>query len=132
MIDFIVSTGIALLSGLGVGSGGLLVVFLTEYRDVGQLFAQGVNLLYFIFSSGASTAVNLIKRKICYGAVMMMTAGGIVGAIIGAYIASIMSPKLLKIAFGIMLIVTGVPSLVRAIGEFGGKTDKEKRIKKKE
>ncbi len=125
MIDFIVSTGIALLSGLGVGSGGLLVVFLTEYRDVGQLFAQGVNLLYFIFSSGASTAVNLIKRKICYGAVTLMTAGGVAGAVVGAFIASMVPPKWLKFAFGIMLIVTGVPSLVRALGAFGA-TRREK------
>ena len=57
MIDFLVSCGVALLSGLGVGSGGLLVVFLTKYREIGQLFAQGVNLIFFIFSSGASTAV---------------------------------------------------------------------------
>ena len=73
MIDFLVSCGVALLSGLGVGSGGLLVVFLTEYRAVGQLFAQGVNLIFFIFSSGASTAVNLRARNICYGAVTVMS-----------------------------------------------------------
>ncbi len=125
MIDFIVSAGVALLSGLGVGSGGLLVVFLTEYREVGQLFAQGVNLLFFIFSSGASTAVNLLKRNICYGAVLMMTAGGVAGAIIGAFIASVTSPKLLKFGFGIMLIATGVPSLVRAIKAFENKKIKE-------
>ncbi len=132
MVDFIVSTGIALLSGLGVGSGGLLVVFLTEYRGVSQLFAQGVNLLFFIFSSGASTAVNLRTRNICYGSVMMMTAGGVAGAISGAYIASLVSPKLLKLAFGIMLIVSGVPSLIKAIGALLLEADKEKRKKNKE
>lgn len=125
MIDFLVSTGVALLSGLGVGSGGLLVVFLTEFRSVGQLFAQGVNLMFFIFSSGASTAVNLRRRNICYGAVMMMTAGGVVGAIIGALAASVVPAKLLKFAFGAMLLVTGVPALFKSIGAFAKKTARE-------
>ena len=118
MIDFLVSCGVALLSGLGVGSGGLLVVFLTEYRGVGQLFAQGVNLIFFIFSSGASTAVNLRARNICYGAVMLMSIGGTVGAIVGAIVASILDPNLLRIGFGTMLLIGGIPSFIRALKAF--------------
>lgn len=119
MIDFLVSCGVALLSGLGVGSGGLLVVFLTEYREVGQLFAQGVNLIFFIFSSGASTAVNLRARNICYGAVTMMSLGGVIGATVGALVASVLDPDLLRIGFGAMLLIGGIPSLLRAVREMG-------------
>lgn len=121
MIDFLVSCGVALLSGLGVGSGGLLVVFLTEYREVGQLFAQGVNLIFFIFSSGASTAVNLRSRNICYGAVTVMSIGGTVGAIVGALVASVLDPDLLRIGFGLMLLIGGIPALWRAIVAMGRK-----------
>ena len=115
MIDFLVSCGVALLSGLGVGSGGLLVVFLTEYRNVGQLFAQGVNLIFFIFSSGAATAVNLRKRNICYGAVILMSMGGTIGAIVGALAASVLDPALLRIGFGFMLLIGGIPSLLKRL-----------------
>ena len=118
MIDFLVSCGVALLSGLGVGSGGLLVVFLTEYRGVGQLFAQGVNLIFFIFSSGASSAVNLRLRNICYGTVMLMSIGGTVGAIVGAIVASILDPDLLRIGFGAMLLIGGIPSFIRSLKAF--------------
>ena len=118
MIDFLVSAGVALLSGLGVGSGGLLVVFLTEYRGVGQLFAQGVNLIFFIFSSGAATAVNLRARRICYGAVTLMSIGGTIGAITGAIIASVLNPDLLRIGFGLMLLIGGVPSFIRSVKSF--------------
>lgn len=117
MIDFIVSASVALLSGLGVGSGGLLVVFLTEYRSVGQLFAQGINLLFFIFSSGAATAVNLRKRKISYGSVLMMSIGGVIGAIVGAVSASFIDPAYLRIGFGLMLLIGGIPSFLRSGGE---------------
>lgn len=118
MMDFLVSCGVALLSGLGVGSGGLLVVFLTEYRSVGQLFAQGVNLIFFIFSSGAATAVNLRKRNICYGAVILMSMGGTIGAIVGALVASVLDPDLLRIGFGLMLLLGGIPSFIRALKSF--------------
>lgn len=118
MIDFIVSAGVALLSGLGVGSGGLLVVFLTEYRGVGQLFAQGVNLIFFIFSSGAATAVNLRTRRLCFGAILLMSIGGTLGAIIGALIASRLDPELLRMGFGLMLLIGGVPSLMRSLRAF--------------
>lgn len=118
MIDFLVSCGVALLSGLGVGSGGLLVVFLTEYREVGQLFAQGVNLIFFIFSSGASTAVNLRARNICYGAVTVMSVGGTVGAIVGALVASALAPDLLRIGFGAMLLIGGIPSFIKSVKSF--------------
>lgn len=118
MIDFLVSCGVALLSGLGVGSGGLLVVFLTEYRAVGQLFAQGVNLIFFIFSSGASTAVNLRARNICYGAVTVMSVGGTVGSIVGALVASMLNPDLLRIGFGAMLLIGGIPSFIRSLKSF--------------
>jgi uncharacterized membrane protein YfcA len=114
MIDFIVSASVALLSCLGVGSGGLLVVFLTEYRSVGQLFAQGINLLFFIFSSGAATAVNLRKRKISYGSVLMMSIGGVIGAIVGAVSASFIDPAYLRIGFGLMLLIGGIPSFLRS------------------
>ena len=114
MIDFLVSASVALLSGLGVGSGGLLVVFLTEYREVGQLFAQGVNLLFFIFSSGAATAVNLRKRRIAYGTVLVMSLGGVVGAVIGAMGASMIDPAYLRIGFGAMLLIGGIPTLIRS------------------
>jgi uncharacterized membrane protein YfcA len=114
MIDFFVSASVALLSGLGVGSGGLLVVFLTEYRQVGQLFAQGINLLFFIFSSGAATAVNLRLRKICYGSVLLMSIGGIIGAIVGAVSASFIDPAYLRIGFGLMLLIGGIPSFLRS------------------
>ena len=36
------------LSGIGVGGGTLLMVWLTAIGDVAQTEAQGINLLYFL------------------------------------------------------------------------------------
>ncbi len=40
----------ALLTGLGVGSGGFYLLYLTEARGLAQYEAQGLNLLFFFFS----------------------------------------------------------------------------------
>ena len=40
----------ALLAGMGVGGGGLLVLYLVFIKDMGQTMAQGLNLVFFIMS----------------------------------------------------------------------------------
>ena len=46
----LVSFFIAVLSGLGVGSGGLFVIWLTAAYGVSATQARGMNLLFFVFS----------------------------------------------------------------------------------
>ena len=51
MVSFIVALITSVLSGLGIGGGGLLVIYLAFFTDTPQITAQGINLLFFIFSS---------------------------------------------------------------------------------
>ena len=41
--------------------------------------------------------------------------GGAVGAIVGAFAASLIDPAYLRIGFGIMLLVGGIPTLLRSL-----------------
>lgn len=65
--DIIAGLGIALLSGMGVGSAGLLVVWLTMADTVPQLAAQGLNLYFFSVLVGGvavrafASAQNLLR-----------------------------------------------------------------------
>lgn len=118
MWDAIVSAAVAALSGMGVGSGGLLVVWLTRADGLGQVEAQGANLLFFLFASAASCAVNLRLRRVGAGTAVLLAAGGVVGAVLGACLASVLDPTLLRRLFGGMLLVTGVPALVRSLAAF--------------
>ena len=115
MLDFFVALGVALLSGLGVGSGGLLVVWLTLRRGLSQVAAQGINLFFFIFSSGASTAVNCFRRRIAWRQVIILSIGGVIGAAAGYGVLNMLKPALLKKLFGSMLLITGAPALFRAL-----------------
>ena len=116
MLHVIASLAIALLSGMGIGSGGLFVIWLTLAENVPQLTAQGLNLLFFIFSSAASLSVHLQKRHILWGAVAIMTATGILGALLGGALTNILDAALIKKLFGAMLILSGIAALIKKKG----------------
>ena len=113
IITVVASFFVALLSGLGVGGGGLFVVFLNLFTDTPQLSAQGINLLFFLFSSGSAVCVHLSKRQIFGTAVLVMTVFGIAGALVGSLLSNIVGQSLLRKAFGVMLIISGMLSLRR-------------------
>ena len=102
---------LAALSGMGVGGGGLFVIYLSLFTDTPQLVAQGLNLLFFLFSSGASVTVHLKHRKICYPVVGVMIVFGIVGALVGALASARLPAHLLRQIFGGMLVVSGILAL---------------------
>ena len=64
MLDLIIGTAVAVLSGMGVGSGGLLVVYLTLAGGIAQPAAQALNLFFFIFVISLDEKLNS-RRIIC-------------------------------------------------------------------
>ena len=114
VIHIIVSFIIALLSGLGVGGGGLFTVYLALFTSVSQLTAQGFNLLFFLFAAGASVSIQLFRRKILVGAVILMATSGLIGAILGSLATGILPEEWLRKAFGVLLVSSSIYSLVSA------------------
>ncbi len=104
---------IAMLSGMGVGSGGLLVVFLTVFADIPQIRAQGINLAFFLFSSGASMLWHVQKRRLSFPVIALTAAAGLLGAIPGTYAALLLPELLVRRLFGAMLVISGTVSLLR-------------------
>ena len=115
IFDIIACFFIALLSGMGVGSAGLLVVWLNATTSISQLTAQGLNLYFFLFSAGASLMVHIQKRKIFWSVVFLMICVGSIGTLAGSALSVRLSPDILRRAFGGMLIVCGSASLYAAI-----------------
>ena len=111
ILDVIVSFLASALAGTGVGGGGLLVIYLTLARGMGQLAAQGINLSFFISGATAAVPVHIKKRNIDFLAVIFIGAFGIVGAFLGLALAQSISPSLLRKFFGIFLVFCGLKSL---------------------
>lgn len=110
-VSIIVGALIAVFSGMGVGGGGLFAVYLSVFTDVPQLAVQGYNLLFFLFSSGASVTLQLFRRKIPFFAVGIMIGAGILGALAGAALTDVVPSDWLRRIFGIMLVSGGIVSL---------------------
>lgn len=104
----IISFLISVLSGMGVGGGGLFVIYLSIFTSTPQLAAQGMNLLFFLFSSFASVVVQINRRKIRFAAVTFMAAFGVLGAFAGAYLTRFLPEEYLRRIFGMMLVAGGV------------------------
>ncbi len=111
MIHALVASLIGVLSGLGIGSGGLLVIYLTLVLGVEQLTAQSINLWFFLFSSAASLAVQFGKRRLFFRVILIITLSGLVGALGGSLLAAALPKAVLRRLFGGMLTVCGLSVL---------------------
>lgn len=116
IIDFVAAVLLGALSGMGIGGGGLLVIYLTLIRSVDQISAQGLNLFFFIFASAAALFVHMTKRKIPFGILIYCSAFGMVAAYFGAAAANAVNPVLVRKLFGGMLVVAGGIALLRNLG----------------
>ncbi len=116
IFDVIISFVLAALSGLGVGGGGLFVIFLAIFTDTPQLIAQGMNLLFFIFSASSSLIIHLTHRKIYVSLVVVLILSGTLGAIFGTFVSQKIDPNILRKIFGAMLVITGIFTLKKGRG----------------
>lgn len=107
-----VSLFIAILSGLGVGSGGLFVVWLTMVEGVDAIGARGLNLLFFVFSATSALLFHLIRKRIRVQTVLILSLFGVVGTLVGSLIGDSINPFILKKIFGAMLFLSGLRSLL--------------------
>lgn len=117
----VISFLVAILSGLGVGSAGLLTVYLTLVLELPQLTAQGLNLLFFLFSSGAALLVHIARTPLLLSVILLLLAGGFIGAFFGTRLAIFLPEALLQKLFGILLILSG------SIGLLKGKRKRRQR-----
>lgn len=113
MVNFIVSLTVAILSGLGIGGGGLLVIWLVLFGGTEQLSAQGINLIWFLFSSGAAMIVHLMKRRLDFKLIGFLILCGSIGALIGSMLARRTAPELIRTLFGALLICSGTVALLK-------------------
>ena len=117
MSIFLISLIIATLSGMGVGGGGLLVIYLTLIENVDQLISQGANLCFFVATAVASTIYNSFKKKIEWKTTLVLSVAGIIFSLFGVWIAGKINPHFLRKMFGLMLSVSGSLSLISAFSK---------------
>lgn len=111
--DILAAFFVGVMCGMGIGGGGLFVIYLTLARGMGQLDAQGVNLAFFIFASAAALLVHAAGRKLILPYIIVSLIFALPGAFLGSLTAAVISPSYVRRLFGIMLIFAGASTLIR-------------------
>ncbi len=101
------------LAGMGIGGGGLIVIYLTLFRDYSQTDAQCTNLVFFTVAAAASLFIHFRKRKIKFFPVIFLTLGGLFGSFAGAHVTTLIPQDITRKLFGIMLVTTGLITFVK-------------------
>ena len=109
----VVGTLLGFLSGLGVGGGSLLVVWLTAVLAAEPRLAQGMNLLFFLPAALCACFFHIRRKKLPWTLVLPAAGAGCLTAALGAFLAGRMDTDLLRRLFGGLLLLTGLSELFR-------------------
>jgi uncharacterized membrane protein YfcA len=118
-----VAMGVGLLTGLvGIGGGFLVVPALVLLGRVPMKKAVGTSLLVIAMNSAAGFAGYLGTVQVPWGFMAGFTAVAIAGILGGTALVRFVSPRALKQAFAVFLLVMGTFILYKNRNTFGGTT----------
>jgi len=101
-----------LLSGLlGIGGGAVMVPAMTLLMGLTQHMAQGTSLLVIIPTAISGSITHFRMGNIRLATAAWLSAGGVVGAVAGAYLALASPDAILRLLFGCYLAFTGLRML---------------------
>lgn len=101
-----VSAILGLLSGLGVGGGSLLIMWLTLIVQADYSSAKYINLLFFLPPALISTITHLIRKKFPIRKVLPAALAGSACAAFFTILSSSWNVEILRKLFGILLLLT--------------------------
>lgn len=107
--DLAVGTGVGVFSGaFGVGGGILLVPYLVLVRGIGQKVAQATSLVMITLAAAAGAARYAMGGAVAWAPALAITAGGLVGVLLGATVVQRTTDRRLQIAFGVLIAVVAL------------------------
>ena len=111
MLKLLIGAALGFLSGLGVGGGSLLLLWLTLVMGVDQPTARVMNLQFFLPCALVATAFRWKQSRPDWRLALPAIAAGLLGALAGNYLGPILNKDLLKKALGILFLATGLREL---------------------
>ena len=108
----IIGSLLGFLTGMGVGGGSLLILWLTLVSGFDQATARGINLLFFLPASAICCVCRLRQGKLKLRECLPAIVSGCIAAVLGSLAAASMNTELLRKPFGILLLATGLRELL--------------------
>ncbi|WP_341876780.1 sulfite exporter TauE/SafE family protein [Defluviitalea saccharophila] len=111
MILFIIGLLSGLISGMGIGGGTVLIPALTLFVGMSQHNAQSINLIYFIPTAIAALVIHIRNKRIRKELLWFLIGGGVIGAVIGSFVAISLDAVFLRRLFGVFLFYMGIKEI---------------------
>lgn len=110
-LSLIVSTLLAVLSGLGIGGGSLLMLWLTLFVKVDYGKARLINLLFFIAPAIISCIACRKELHAHKAIILSISAAGIISSVFFSIISQGWDVHILRKLFGGLLLILGIREL---------------------
>ena len=110
-VILLVGTLLGFLSGLGIGGGSLLILWLTVVLHMDPLAARSINLLFFIPSALVACALRIRQGALRIRPLLPAAAAGCAAAAVCSWISTMIDTAILEKLFGILLLAAGVREL---------------------
>lgn len=110
-VTLFVSTALGFLSGLGIGGGSLLILWLTMVLNMPQETARSINLLFFLPAAVIACIFRVRQGSLSLRKVFPAILAGTLAAAAASFLGVITHPDILKKPFGILLLLTAVREL---------------------
>ena len=97
-----------IIGGMGLGGGAVLLIYLAVFKDLPQLTAQGINLIFFIPIGLLAVIIYSFKKQIVWKKTLLLALGGAAGAFLGMGIVKLIGSDLTGKIFAVLLIFLGL------------------------
>lgn len=115
------------LGAMGMGGGGILIIYFALFTAVPQDLAQGINLIFFIPIALFSVLVYWKKKLIRWKIALPFALFGVIGSLIGTFFSGMLNDDILSKLFGGLLIIMGIKTLFT---KTKSKNDETSKLKK--
>ncbi len=110
-VSLVASSILGVLSGLGVGGGSLLIIWLTLVCRQDYLTSKYINLMFFIPPALIATSIHLIRREISFKQLFPAAVAGCIAAAGFTVLSGGWNTDTLRKLFGGLLLLTAVREL---------------------
>lgn len=111
-LKLLVGVILGFLTGLGIGGGSLLILWLTIAMGMDQATARGINLLFFLPSALIACCFRWKQGMLRIRTVTPAIIAGCVAAAAFSWLGMAVDTSAVKKFFGILLLVTGIRELL--------------------
>ena len=120
---------LALLSGflgsVGVGGGSVLLIYLSLFAGYSVSQARTINLLFFIPCALTGLVFHIKNKLIDFKNVFKLIVFGSSGVLIGYFLNSFINERILKIIFGVFVLILAIYQLIPVIKDLKNKPDRK-------